>query len=104
MATLNFLTLDLIKAHIRLDSDFDDDVLLTHYGASAEQEALDFLECDLTDLLDIYGEVPAPIIQACLCHVATAYKMREDISDRNYSRLPYTWEAKLLRYKHPKKV
>ena len=104
MATLNFLTLPLLKAHIRLDSDFDDDELLTQYGASAEQEALDFLECDLTDLYEVFGEVPTPIIQACAERAATYYKFRETDSDRAMHHLAYRWEGRLLRYKSKLKI
>lgn len=94
---MRFLTLDLIKKRLRIDNDYEDDVLEL-YGESAEKEALDYMQRSLESLYDEYGEVPADIILACLSRVATSYKYHEEITDRNLSRLPYMWEAKLTKY------
>ncbi|MDD7319401.1 MAG: head-tail connector protein [Prevotellaceae bacterium] len=100
---MRFLTLDLIKKRLRIGNDFEDEVLEL-YGESAEKEALDYMQRSLESLYDEFGEVPHDIILACLSRVATSYKYQEEITDRNLSRLPYMWEAKLTKYIPPEKL
>lgn len=94
---MKFLTIEKIKASLRIDNDYEDE-LLEVYGESAEDAALEFLDRTVESLYEQYGKIPAPIIQACLVRVGTAYKYREDITDRNLYRVPYTWENLLLPY------
>lgn len=101
--TLQFLTIEMMRSHLRLDDDASDQELLL-YGASAEQEALKYMDRTLESLYDEYGEVPADIILACLVHVSTAYKYREEVNERKLYRLPYTWEAKLFKYKPANRI
>lgn len=100
MNDLKFLTIPMMKAHLRLDDDADE-TMLTMYAASAEQAALSYMGRSIESLYEDYGGIPAPIISACLCRVATAWKHREDITDRNLYLLPYAWEAQLLPYVSP---
>lgn len=95
---LRILTIEMIKAHLRLDDDAPAEELQL-YAESAETEALLFMERSLESIYEEFGDIPADIKLACLCRVATAWKYREDITDRNLYRLPYTWEQKLIRYK-----
>lgn len=100
---MKFLTLEGIKKHLRIDDDYEDE-LLTLYAESAAQEALNFMERTLESIYEEYGDIPADIKLACYCRVGTAYKYREDITDRNLYRLPYLWEAKLMKYKPANKI
>lgn len=92
-----FLTINDIRDHVRID-DPEQDELLVHYGKSAEQEALNYIGMTFDELLDEYGEVPAPIKHACLMRVGSWYKHREDISDRQYYTAPFAWEVLLMPY------
>lgn len=100
---MRFLTLDLIKKRLRIDNDYEDELLI-EYGRSAEKEALDYMQRSLESLYDEFGEVPSDIKLACLSRIATSYKYHEDITDLNLSRLPYMWEAKLTKYIPPEKL
>lgn len=103
--TLQFLTLDQIKKHLRIDPEetmYDDELLV--YGCSAENAALKYMERDLASLYEEYMKVPEDIIHACLCRVGASFKYREDITDRNLYRVPYTWDMLLLPYLPPDKL
>ena len=62
---MKWLTLPDIKKQLRVDFDDEDDVLEL-YGSSAEDTVLNYLNRTYQDLLENYGEVPAPIRQATL--------------------------------------
>ena len=94
---MKILTLELIKQHLRIDGT-DEDAVLAQYGESAEDAAFEFMERDYDSIIEQFGKVPAAIVSACLLRVGTAYKYREDITDRNLYRVPYTWENLLLPY------
>lgn len=103
--TLRFLSLEQIKHHLRIEPDetmYDEE--LTMYGASAEQAAINYIERTIESLYEEYGEIPADIVHACLCRVGTAFKYREDVTDRTLYRLPYTWDMLLLPYVPPEKL
>lgn len=101
--TLQFLTLEMIKRHLHIDSD-DYDQELELYAASAEEEALNYMERTYESLIEEHGKVPVPIIKACLMRVGTAFRYREDITDRTLYRVPYAWEGILIRYKPKTKI
>lgn len=101
--TLQFLTLEMIKSHLHIDSD-DYDLELELYAASAEEEALNYMERTYESLIEEHGKVPSPIIKACLMRVGTAFRYREDITDRTLYRVPYSWEGILIRYKPKTKI
>lgn len=98
-----FLPLDLIKAHLKIDGD-EYDRELEFYAASAAEEALAYMERTYESLQEEYGCIPEPIIHACLMRVGTAFRYREDITDRTLHRLPYAWENILIRYKPKNKI
>jgi len=101
--TLQFLDLTLFKKHVKIEDNIQDDEL-TLYLASAEQEALNYMERTLESIYEDYGCIPADIILACYVHAATACKYREEVTSVTYHRLPWTWEAKLIKYKPENKV
>lgn len=98
---LQFMTLEYAKAHLRLDSDIEDDEL-TMLLAAAEQEALRFMERDLSSLIDEYGSVPADICKAILCRVATSYENRGETTSKAVNPLPAnSWDNILVKYINP---
>lgn len=96
---MKYLTLDFIRAHSRIDHDCEND-LLELYGSSAEEFVLRSLDRSLDDLLDEFGEIPAPIIEATLMIVDNSYKHRSPADPTNMSIVPYGFDSKLLPYMH----
>lgn len=74
--TMKWLTIDYIKEHVRIDSDCEDS-LLELYGDAAEETALNMMQRTKADLIEEYGKVPTPVIQATLLFVGDLYKNRE---------------------------
>lgn len=103
--TLQFLTLEQIKKHLRIDPEetmYDDELLV--YGCAAENAALKYMERDLASLYEEYMKVPEDIVLACLCGVSTSFKYRERFSERTLYRVPYTWDLLLMPYLPPDKL
>jgi len=104
---LQLVTLAQIKAHIKVEDNTQDDEL-TLFGEAIEQEAFNFMERSYDSLIVEFGTVPADIKLACLAHLASAYKTREDQQDRKKgmaaTKMPYAWEAKLIKYKPGNKI
>ena len=75
---MKWLTLKRIKQQLRIELDFtEEDEILEMYGDSAEDAILKVLNRSYTDLSDVYGHIPAPVVHASLLLVGTAYKDRE---------------------------
>lgn len=72
---MKWLTIDYIKQHSRLDYS-DEDSVLDLYGSAAEETVLNLLNRTYQELLEQYGEVPAPIRQATLLLVDSSYENR----------------------------
>lgn len=72
---MKWLTIDYIKQHSRLDFS-DEDSVLDLYGSAAEETVLNLLNRTYQELLEQYGEVPAPIRQATLLLVDSSYENR----------------------------
>ena len=70
------LTLPDIKRHLRVETDQEDE-LLTEYGEAAEQLVLDYLNREVSDIVDEYRGIPRPIKQAALILVGDFYAYRE---------------------------
>ena len=81
---MKFLTLDYIKQQLRIDWS-EEDTLLDEYGKAAEDTLLNLLNRSYHDLLESYGEVPAPLVQAAMLLVGESYQHREPSSAQNLS-------------------
>ena len=88
---MKWLTLEYIKAHSRIDFNIDDD-LLELYGNSAEASVLNICNRSYENLIDEYGEVPAPLYQASLMLVEVSYTFRNPDSQVNLWAVPYTFD------------
>ena len=73
---MKWLTIDYIKEHLRIDFDCEDS-LLELYGDAAEEAVLNLTRRTEADLIEEYGKIPTPVIQATLLLVANSYKDRE---------------------------
>lgn len=79
---MNIITLDELKAHLRIDDDIEDDVL-TLYGDAAEEFVLGYVHRsadELTALNEEYtgaSEFPKSLKVAILMQAGNLYKNRE---------------------------
>ena len=94
---MKWLTLDYIKEHSRIDYDIEDS-LLTLYGNAAEAMVLNICSRSYEDILECYGEVPAPLYQAALMLVDLSYQQRSPISMQNLYTVPYTFDFLIKPY------
>ena len=75
---MKWLTLEKIKAQLRIDPDFhDEDEWLEDAGEAAEDAILEVLNRSYENLYEVYGRIPAPVRRTSLMLVASLYKDRE---------------------------
>lgn len=94
---MKFLTLDYIKQQLRITWS-EEDTLLDEYGMAAEDTLLNLLNRSYHDLLESYGEVPAPLVKAAMLLVGESYQHREPSSAQNMSSLPYSFDLLIKPY------
>lgn len=94
---MKWLTIDYIKQHSRLDFS-DEDSVLDLYGSAAEETVLNYLNRTYQELLEQYGEVPAPIRQATLLLVDHSYTQRSPASAQNLSISPDSFDLLIKPY------
>ena len=96
---MKWLTLDKIKQQLRIEPDFTmEDSLLTSYGEAAEETLLNYLNRPYQDVIDTWGQVPLPLVQASLMLVDVSYQYRSPISVTNISVVPYTFDILVKPY------
>lgn len=95
---MKYLTIDDIKAQLRLDSDCDD-ALLELYGTGAEDTILYLCNRTYENLVGTYGEVPAAIRQVTLELVTNSYDQGSGpASPTNLSAVPYNFDLLVKEY------
>ena len=96
---MNWLTLEKIKAQCRIEPDFtDEDSLLEMYGDTAEETVLNAMNRSYTDVIEVYGRVPAPVVQASLMLVDLSYQHRSPVSPQQMYMVPYTFDLLIKPY------
>ena len=96
---MKWLTLEEIKAQLRIEPGFTaEDTLLNGYGNSAESTVLNHLNRTYYDLLEQYGSVPQPIIDASKMLVDVWYKHRSPVEALSMSIVPYTFDLLIKPY------
>lgn len=101
---MTFLTLETIKAHLRIDSDINEDAMLTIYGNAAEEVLVSYLNRGKTvaamtaSLTEEYGGIPTPIVQAGLMLVDLSYQHRSPVSPQSLYVVPYTFDILVKPY------
>jgi len=98
---MQMINLDYIKAHSRIDeitSGSAEESLLELYGESAEQTVLNYLERSIEELYELWGCIPAPVMQACLLLVDQSYQFRTPMSTMQLYRVDYSFDALLKPY------
>lgn len=89
---MKWLTIDYIKQHSRIEYDCEDS-LLELYGNSAEDTILNYLNRSYQDVLEEYGMVPEPLLQASLMLVDVSYTQRSPVSTQSMAIVPYTFDV-----------
>jgi hypothetical protein len=97
---MKFLTIDQIKAQLRLDDQqaFDEHDLLELYGDAAEEMVLNTCNRTMEDIVEQWGNVPKALVQAGLMLVAQSYLHREPSSPQNLYAVPYAFDLMLKPY------
>ncbi len=94
---MEWLTLDWIKKHSRIDFCCEDEIL-EMYGEDAEQTVLNVCNRTMEDIIEQYGKVPRPLYVAALMLVETSYIQRTPISQQGMYGVPYTFDMKVKPY------
>lgn len=94
---MKWLKIDDIKQQLRIECDCED-ALLELYGASAEETVLNYLGMRYEELMEEYGEVPAPIRHATLMLVDNSYQHRSPASPTNMSYVHYGFDVLIKPY------
>lgn len=94
---MKFLTLELIKKHLRIDGAIEDD-LLDLYGEAAEETLLNHIGATYEELTKTTGEMPKALVQAALMLVDVSYQHRSPISSQSISIVPYTFDILVKPY------
>ena len=96
---MKWLTLEQIKAQLRIEPDFTaEDTLLKSYGEAAEETLLNYLNRPYLDIIERYGKVPEPLVQASKMLVDVSYQHRSPISVTSISLVPYTFDLLVKPY------
>jgi uncharacterized phage protein (predicted DNA packaging) len=94
---MQYLILDDIRKHIRIDLDEEDEIL-ERYGEAAEQTILNACNRTFEDLIEAEGKVPAPLYQATLMLTAHLYEQRSIVSPTQMYAVPYTIDPLIKPY------
>ena len=94
---MRFLEIEYIKQHSRIDYDCED-ALLELYGDAAEDTLLNHLNRTYDDIVEEYGDVPAPLRQAALMLVDESYTYRSPSSPTSISKIPYSFDILVKPY------
>lgn len=96
---MKWLTLEQIKQQLRIESwQTAEDKLLTSYGESAEETLLNYLNRPYQEVIETWGNIPVPLVQASLMLVDVSYQFRSPISVTNISLVPYTFDILVKPY------
>lgn len=90
---MNYLTLEDIKKHLNLDTEFiDDDAYLTALAEASEEVVAKYIDYPLSQLEDAEGNLPKALEFAMLLWVGTIYAVRESVSSVNMNTVPHSLE------------
>ena len=97
MSELKIVTLDAIKKNLRIESEHEDELLLS-LGETAEQAVLNLVNRSLEDIVAEFVDVPAPIRQAVLMYTNHLYEHRGIVSPTALYNIPYSIDALVKHY------
>lgn len=88
---MKFLTIESIRAHTKIFHDCEDEVLEAK-GEAAEESILMLLNRSYEDLIETYGKVPGPIVEAALILTEHFYRHSGPTEPVNLSAVPYSYD------------
>ena len=94
---MKWLTIEMIKAHSRIDFECEDDLLML-CADSAEQTVLNICGRSYEEIVEKWGGFPVPLIQASLMLVDNSYTQRSPASAQNLYSVPYTFDVLVKPY------
>lgn len=99
---MKYLTLELIKQHLQINSTYtDDDAYLEVLGGVVEEVVEKHIDDDFEHLAEANdGNLPMPLIQAMLLLLGTYFSNRENIAFVNSSEVPMSYTYLLDLYKN----
>ena len=96
---MKWLTLEAIKRQCRIEPDFhDEDDWLEETGEAEEDTVLNLLNRSYENLIETYGKVPTPIVQATLELVDKSYQHRSAIGTQQIYLVPYSIDYRIKNY------
>ena len=100
---MKFLSLEYIKQHSRIDYDCEDGLLEMYADAAEATLAMHLgrgkkVDDMVKSLVDEFGEIPAPIFQACLMLVDVSYQYRSPVNNTSIYTVPYTFDPLVKPY------
>lgn len=94
-----YITLEEIKNHLNINSDFhDDDVLLLDMVSAAENLVQKSINRNLSTLENTEGDIPSPLKLCIKQLVATYYADRESVNPTVMTAVPHSFEFIIDRY------
>ena len=100
-----YISIDEIKQHMNIDSEFlVDDLLIARYIQSAQEALERNIDRPLSDFEDEYGNLPEGLLQAIRFMVANYYANRENIAFTNAVNLPFSYQYLVDLYRDYKGV
>ena len=99
---MKYLTLELIKQHLQINSTYtDDDAYLEVLGGVVEEVVEKHIDDDFEYLAEANdGNLPMPLIQAMLLLLGTYFSNRENIAYTNAVEVPMSYTYLLDLYKN----
>lgn len=99
-----YLDLNQVKKHLNLDDDFtEDDGYLTDLINVSEAVVEKHIDNKLNEIAEANGgELPPPLLHACLLLIANLYENRESIAYTSVTEIPLSYEYLLSLYKNYK--
>lgn len=94
---MNYITLDYIKAHSRIEYD-GEDTLLTLYANAAEETVMNICGTTYEKMMTEYTSIPDAVKQATLMLVDMSYKHRAPVSPTSLYSVPYTFDLLIRPY------
>ena len=96
---MRWLNLELIKAQLRIELDFDDeDAILILYGEAAEDTLLNYVGMSYEEVMEKYGKMPMALVQASLMLVDNSYQHRSPASPQNMYFVLYGFDTLVKPY------
>ena len=97
-----YITLELAKAHLNLEPDYNlDDEYIQNLIEVAEMAVEVNVNEKLNDIAAKYqGELPKPLVQAMLLMIGNLYQNRETVAPQKTTVLPFNYQYLIDLYKN----